>query len=78
MTPRDAYFATKQTVSRDKAIGNISAEIICPYPPGIPVIMPGEVITAEAIDYLQQVLTIGGNITGCSDSSLTCLKVIGS
>jgi arginine/lysine/ornithine decarboxylase len=38
--------------------------------------MPGELITAEAIDYLEQVIASGGTITGCSDPTLQTLKVI--
>jgi arginine decarboxylase len=38
--------------------------------------MPGEIITPEAVDYLQQVLTAGGKITGCSDRGLQTLKVV--
>ena len=76
ISPRDAFFAPTETVSLEKAIGCISAEIICPYPPGIPIIMPGEAIAPEAIDYLQQVLALGDMITGCSDPSLKTLKVV--
>ncbi|MCZ0899137.1 arginine decarboxylase, partial [Microcoleus sp. HI-ES] len=52
------------------------AELICPYPPGIPVLMPGEIITPAAVDYLQQILAAGGKITGCSDTNLQTLKVV--
>jgi lysine decarboxylase len=49
MLPRDAFFAAKETVTA-QAAGRISAEQITPYPPGIPVIIPGERITAELLD----------------------------
>jgi arginine/lysine/ornithine decarboxylase len=76
LTPREAFFAPKETVTREKAIERLSGELICPYPPGIPLLMPGEKIALETIEYLQQVLNLGGTITGCSDSSLNTLKVI--
>ncbi len=76
VSPREAFFAATEIVDKVKAIGRISAELICPYPPGIPVLMPGEVITEEAIAYLKQVLALGGNITGCSDPTLLTFKVI--
>lgn len=76
ISPRQAFFGKRETLPLHKATGCISAELICPYPPGIPVIMPGEVITTPAIDYLQQVLSLGGKITGCSDSTLQTLKVV--
>jgi arginine/lysine/ornithine decarboxylase len=75
-TPRQAYFSPTETIAIEQAIGRISAELICPYPPGIPVLMPGEAIAAEAITYLRQVLSLGGRITGCSDPNLKTLKVI--
>jgi arginine/lysine/ornithine decarboxylase len=77
--------AAKETIeieqARDRAVprwegDRICGELICPYPPGIPILMPGEVITTEAIDYLQTVLTVGGTITGCSDPNLKTIQVI--
>ncbi|VEP13700.1 Arginine/lysine/ornithine decarboxylase [Hyella patelloides LEGE 07179] len=76
LSPREAYFAATETIPLSEASDRISGELICPYPPGIPVLMPGEVITSEAIDYLQKVLNSGGIITGCSDETLTNISVI--
>jgi len=76
LSPREAFFFPAETVPADKAVDRLCAELICPYPPGIPVLMPGEIITPEAVDYLQQVLTAGGKITGCSDRDLQTLKVV--
>jgi arginine decarboxylase len=76
ITPRQAYFSTSKTVSREEAIGEISAELICPYPPGIPVLIPGEIITPSAIDYLQSILSAGGEITGCRDRDLTTIDIV--
>ena len=76
LSPREAFFFPAETLAADKAVDRLSAELICPYPPGIPVLMPGEIITPEAVDYLQQVLTAGGKITGCSDRGLQTLKVV--
>jgi arginine decarboxylase len=76
ISPRNAFFAPKETVRLSDSIGCISAETICPYPPGIPVIMLGEIISQEAIEYLQMVLFRGGVLTGCSSSSLETIEVI--
>lgn len=76
LTPRQAFGAKQKTISADLALNHISAETICPYPPGIPIIMAGEVITAEALNYLQEVINLGGTITGIQDSTLTSLQVI--
>lgn len=76
LTPRQAFFAPSQPVPIQQAIDRISTELVCPYPPGIPVLFPGERITLEAIDYLQQVLAAGGMVTGCTDPTLQRLTVV--
>jgi arginine decarboxylase len=76
LTPRDAFFSPTETVAADKAVDRLSAELICPYPPGIAVLMPGEIITSKALEYLQQILADGGKITGCSDTTLQTFKVV--
>ncbi|MGL4879977.1 MAG: aminotransferase class I/II-fold pyridoxal phosphate-dependent enzyme, partial [Waterburya sp.] len=75
-TPRDAYFAPTQTIPIQEASDRICGELICPYPPGIPLLMPGEIITQEAIEYLQQVLAMGGTITGCKDPTLQTIQIL--
>jgi arginine decarboxylase len=76
MSPRDAWFAPTETIAIAQAINRISTELVCPYPPGIPVLVPGEAIAPEAISHLQQVLATGGFITGCADANLATLKVV--
>lgn len=76
MSPRQAFFAKKKVVPKNLAINQVSGENICPYPPGIPLIMAGEIITEEALIYLAEISNSGGIITGVSDSSLATFKVI--
>ncbi|MEA5570157.1 aminotransferase class I/II-fold pyridoxal phosphate-dependent enzyme [Calothrix sp. UHCC 0171] len=76
MSPRQAFFAATETVEIDKSCDRICAEIICPYPPGIPILMPGEIITESSLNYLQKIQVLGGTITGCQDTSLQTLKVV--
>lgn len=76
LPPRAAFFAPSSTVAIAAAENQISAELICPYPPGIPVLLPGEIITAEAIAYLQAVLSAGGIVSGCADLSLETVRVV--
>lgn len=76
LSPRDAYFAPRLTMPIVQAVGHISAETLCPYPPGIAITLPGEVITAEAIASLQQTQAVGGLITGCTDSTLQQIQVV--
>jgi len=76
LSPREAFFALTETLPVEQTPDRICAELVCPYPPGIPALMPGEIINPAAIEYLQQVITLGGNITGCSDLSFRTLKVV--
>ncbi|MEB3339251.1 aminotransferase class I/II-fold pyridoxal phosphate-dependent enzyme [Okeania sp.] len=75
VSPRDAFFAQKDCLPIEKSVGNISAELIAPYPPGIPVLIPGEIIREKHLQILEKVQTLGGIITGCSDPNLTTIKV---
>jgi arginine decarboxylase len=77
MLPRDAFFAAKETVSADNAIGRIAAEQITPYPPGIPVIVPGERITAELLEYLRSGLAARMQLPDPADPSLQTMRVVG-
>jgi arginine/lysine/ornithine decarboxylase len=74
--PRDAFFARAEHVRPKDAAGRISAELVTPYPPGIPAVAPGEVYTDVAVEYLQQVVAVGGFVEGAADSSLNKLRVV--
>lgn len=78
ISPREAYFVQTETIAFKSASDRISAELICPYPPGIPLLMPGEIISPTILDRLQQLRTVGTTIEieGCSDPTLQTLKVI--
>ncbi|KAM3301162.1 arginine decarboxylase [Capsicum chacoense] len=75
MSPREAFFASKCKVSIRDSIGEICGELVCPYPPGIPVLIPGEIITEEALNYLQEIRSRGAVITGAADFSLSSFVV---
>ncbi|MEH2376513.1 aminotransferase class I/II-fold pyridoxal phosphate-dependent enzyme [Nostoc sp.] len=75
-SPREAFFAVSETLPLAQTSDRICAEIVCPYPPGIPVLMPGEVITKPILDYLQHIQAMGGFISGCNDPSFKTLKVL--
>lgn len=76
ISPREAFFSATKTLPLEDTEECICAEIVCPYPPGIPVLMPGEIITKSALDYLRQILDMGGFISGCIDTKLKNLKVV--
>ncbi|CAI0388033.1 unnamed protein product [Linum tenue] len=75
MNPRDAFFANKQRVGIGESLGKVCGELICPYPPGIPVLIPGETISKTALDYLLVVKRNGAVITGASDPSLSSIVI---
>ncbi|MDW8804094.1 ornithine decarboxylase [Streptomyces scabiei] len=76
MSPRDAFFADADHVPADQAPGRIAAETVSPYPPGVPVIAPGEVITAEILDYLRSGVEHGVLIPDAADPSVRTLRVV--
>ncbi|MFF5860339.1 aminotransferase class I/II-fold pyridoxal phosphate-dependent enzyme [Streptomyces sp. NPDC012751] len=73
--PRDAFFGPAEQVPADRAVGRVAAETISPYPPGVPVVAPGEVITAEVVDYLRSGIAHGFLVSDSADSSLKTLRV---
>jgi arginine decarboxylase len=75
MLPRDAFLGETESVPWKKAAGRISAEMICPYPPGIPIVAPGERLTEEIVDYLQQLAAAGVMVEGASDTTLAEFRV---
>ena len=76
LPPRDAHFSPRRLVAADEAVGLRSAELVCPYPPGIPVLVPGEVISAGALAKLRALQAAGCSMTGCSDEELETLAVL--
>ncbi|WP_030347302.1 aminotransferase class I/II-fold pyridoxal phosphate-dependent enzyme [Streptomyces sp. NRRL S-1022] len=73
--PRDAFFGPAEQVPAERAVGRVAAEMICPYPPGVPVVAPGEVITAEVLDYLRSGVAHGFLIAGAADPALETVRV---
>jgi len=76
MLPRDAFLAQTESIKFKSSKGRICAEIITPYPPGIPVIAPGEEITPEIIDYLDLELRAGVHMQGPFDPELKRIRVV--
>ncbi|MBH5333640.1 ornithine decarboxylase [Streptomyces pactum] len=75
MLPRDAFFAAVEHVPADKAAGRIAAEMISPYPPGVPVVAPGEVVTPAVVDYLRSGVAAGMLVPDAADPSLETFRV---
>lgn len=75
-TPRTALGARHERMDADRAAGRIAAEIVAPYPPGVPVLVPGERITATLVHELQRLATLGVRMSGPTDTSLRTLLVL--
>lgn len=74
--PREAFVGPAEQVPAERAVGRISAETISPYPPGVPVVAPGEVITQEVLDFLRSGVKHGFRISDAVDPSLETLRVM--
>lgn len=73
---RDAYFAATEMVSAASALGRISADLIAPYPPGVAVIAPGEILTAQILEGLKASKDAGVRIAYATDASLDTYRVV--
>ncbi|CAM5640841.1 MULTISPECIES: aminotransferase class I/II-fold pyridoxal phosphate-dependent enzyme [Streptomyces] len=73
--PRDAFFAETEDVPAAEAVGRIAAEMMTPYPPGIPAVLPGERITAPLLRYLRSGVAAGMNVPDTADPGLETVRV---
>lgn len=77
MFPCDAFFGEADHVVARDAVGRTAAETISPYPPGVPAIAPGEVITEPVIDYLLSGKAAGMYVSDASDSNVDTIRMVG-
>jgi len=77
MTTRDAFLSRSRLVPARQAIGQVSADTLAAYPPGIPNVLPGEVITAELVDFLHRTVAAPhGHVRGAVDPKVTTLRIV--
>jgi len=76
MTPREAFFAERETVRWAEAAGRVCAEVVAPYPPGVPVLAPGERITTEALTALRRASDEGARIAYAADPTLATVLAV--
>ena len=76
ISPRETFYSPVTAVELNKSIGKICAEEITFYPPGIPLIMPGEKISAQIVELIQHEKSLGTKIIGASDKTLSTIKVV--
>ncbi len=75
-TPREALYMDKKRVKLEDSVGRVSGEYITPYPPGIPILLPGEIIEAETIDYVKTMVKQGMELTGLKDHTCQWIEII--
>lgn len=76
LSPREAMFKKTRQVLFKESAGLVAGEMITFYPPGIPIIYPGERISTEIIDYVDLQKNGGGNVIGPEDMSLQTIRVV--
>lgn len=74
--PRDAFNSEKVVLPLNDSEGRVSGEFLMAYPPGIPVLCPGEIITQEIIDYIQKLKDTGLYVQGTEDLEVNFIKVV--
>lgn len=75
-TPQQAFYSPKESLEIGKTEGRVCAEFVMSYPPGIPILAPGEEITKKIIEYIDYAKDKGCLMTGTEDMSIKCLNVI--
>jgi arginine decarboxylase len=76
MPPREAFLGTTRRVDLADAAGEIAAEPVSPYPPGVPLLVPGQRVHEGHIEFLRKGLAAGMFVEGVSDPSLEQLRVV--
>lgn len=76
LSPRDAFYSETEVIPFKESVGRIIAEFVMVYPPGIPIFIPGEIITEENIEYIQENIDVGLPVQGPEDETFTNIRVI--
>jgi arginine decarboxylase len=73
---REAYFAETEMAPAEKAVGRVSADLIAPYPPGVAVVAPGELLTEQIVNGLVASQKAGVRIAYATDPMLKSFRVV--
>lgn len=76
LAPQEAFYAEQQSLPLDETNGRVCGEFVMCYPPGIPILAPGERITKDILDYIKFAKEKGCSLTGCRDMKVECLEVV--
>ncbi|KPC64255.1 aminotransferase class I/II-fold pyridoxal phosphate-dependent enzyme [Streptomyces chattanoogensis] len=74
--PRDAFFGSVGDVPVQQAAGRVAAEMLTPYPPGIPAVLPGELLSEPVLEYLRSGIAAGMNVPDAVDTQLNTVRVL--
>ena len=76
LSPREAFLGGQEVVPFSEAEGRIVAESLAAYPPGVPNVLPGEVLTRPTLEYIADSVAHGGLVRGASDRTLQTIRVV--
>ena len=76
LSPRDAFLSSQEVVEFAHAEGRIASESLAAYPPGVPNVLPGELLTRPTLDYITDSVAHGGLVRGASDRTLKTIRVV--
>jgi arginine/lysine/ornithine decarboxylase len=76
VSPRQAFLAPQEAVPLGEAHDRVAAESLAAYPPGVPNVLPGELLTSQTLDYIREVLDHGGQVRGAVDRTLKTIRVM--
>ena len=76
VSPQDAFYAPKEALPLEHCVGRICSEFVMCYPPGIPILAPGEMITPEIIEYIVYAKEKGCSMQGTEDPEVENLNVL--
>ena len=76
VSPQKAFYAPKESLPLEETVGRVCSEFVMCYPPGIPILTPGERITQDIIAYILYAKEKGCSMTGPEDPDITCLNVL--
>jgi len=75
-SPQEAFYADKKSVPLEESVGRVCSEFVMCYPPGIPILAPGERITAEILDYIRYAKAKGCSMTGPEDPDIAHINIL--
>lgn len=76
MSPREAFYAETEEVLLEDSEGRVIAESIMVYPPGIPILLPGEIVSRENLEYIAECIEVGLPVQGTEDPDIRLVKVV--